>query len=304
MRTPRPIYDMRAPIAALALAPVLLFAPQSFAAQPMQAAPEEGPVLKLGYTVYLGGLNIFTLQANLKMDGDRYVISGGGETQGMIRLMWRWAVRARAQGTLNGDGVVPNTYDVATTRKQKNRKLRLAFNGGGYEIARTPPDSPRKRKRRKLPKTIPQGTLDPISVSLAVAGAVARGESCGGTIPVFDGNRRYDLTFTKKGEDRLTKPGFSIFSGRAIRCEFAMKRISGFKRNRVALRFWDDAEIEPPMVWVAKLAKGLPLVPVQFQADFNMGYMIIYLSKAEYDGRALMVAQPKAPQSKSGAAKR
>jgi hypothetical protein len=246
--------------------------------------------LKLGYDVYLGGLNIFYLDVNYRMDGDRYEIFGGGETKGFARMMWRWAVEASAKGVVNGKGVESMIYDVATKRKGKHRKLRLTFTeNGAYSIVRNPKDSERKKKRRKLPKSIPSGTLDPISVSMAVAGAAANGDACGGKYPVFDGNRRYDLTFTKLGEEHLSKPGYSVFSGRAIRCALAMKRISGFRQNRVALRFWEGEQLEPPQIWIGRLERDLPLVPIQFQADFNMGYMIIYLSKAEYGSRPLMV---------------
>ncbi|MDX1483772.1 MAG: DUF3108 domain-containing protein [Alphaproteobacteria bacterium] len=264
-------------------------------AHPAGAASPKSP-LKLGYEVYLGGLNIFYFDADLAFDGDRYVISGGGKTKGLARLMWRWAVQAKASGILNGSGVESRAYNVSTLRKKKHKLMRLAFKeSGAYAVERTPPDSPRKRKRRNLPKAVPHGTLDPISVSLAVAGALARGGSCGGKFPIFDGNRRYDLTFKKVGQEYLAKPGYSTFSGQAIRCQFAMDRISGFrKRQRVVLRFWDDEETQLPQVWMARLKSGLPMVPVQFQAEFNMGYMIIYLSKAEYGGRPLLEAQRRA----------
>jgi hypothetical protein len=251
--------------------------------------------LKLGYTVYLGGLNIFRLDVNMTQDGPGYVIVGGGETKGMIRAIWRWAVEATARGEVNGAGVVSRTYDVSTIKKQKRRSLKLSFPpAGGYAITRTPPDSPRKAARRKgrLPKSIPPGTIDPISVAMAVADAAGRGKGCGGKYPVFDGNRRYDVTFTKVGDDLLSKPGFSKFSGRAIRCEFAMKRISGFRKKKVMLRFWDEEKHEPPQIWLGRLNNSLPFVPVQFQADFNLGYMIIYLVKADYRGRSLLAAAP------------
>lgn len=275
-------------VAALCLGSALLLA------QPTAAA--EG-VLKLGYDVYLGGINIFYFEAKLEREGDRYVISGGGKTKGFVRLVWRWAVNATAKGIVDGTGVVSRSYDVTTIRKQKHKLLRLAFKGSGaYSISRTPPDSPRKRKKRKLPSSIPADTLDPVSVSLAVADALARGGSCGGKFPIFDGNRRYDLIFKKVGEEYFSKPGFSKYSGLTHRCQFAMKRISGFRKKRAALRFWDEEKHEPPQIWLGRLKKGLPLVPVQFQAEFNLGYMIIYLSKAEYGGRSLLASALPAPK--------
>ena len=173
-------------VAALCLGSALLLA------QPTAAA--EG-VLKLGYDVYLGGINIFYFEAKLEREGDRYVISGGGKTKGFVRLVWRWAVNATAKGIVDGTGVVSRSYDVTTIRKQKHKLLRLAFKGSGaYSISRTPPDSPRKRKKRQLPSSIPADTLAPGSVSLAVADALARAGSCAGTFPIVAGPRPRDPT--------------------------------------------------------------------------------------------------------------
>jgi len=261
----------------------------------VQPAVATERVLKLGYDVYLGGLNIFYFDAMLKRQGDSYTISGGGKTKGVVRLIWRWAVNVTARGAVNSAGVVSRTYDEATIRKKKHKFLRLAFKGSGaYAITRTPPDSLRKRKKRKLPKSIPMGTLDPISVSLAVASALARGGSCGGKFPIFDGNRRYDLTFKKVGEENFTKPGYTLYSGTTHRCEFSMKRISGFRKKRIALRFWDVEKHEPLKIWLGQVKKGLPLVPIQFQAEFNLGFLLIYLRKAEYGGRSLLASVPQA----------
>lgn len=267
-------------LAALCLVAALLWV------QPAGAADR---ALKLGYDVYLGGLNVFHFDAKLKRQGRNYVISGGGKTKGFMRLMWRWAVSATAKGVLNGARVVSRSYDVSTIRKKKHKLLQLAFRGsGGYAITRTPPDSPGKRKRRHPPSSIPPGTLDPISVSLAVAAALARGDSCGGKFPIFDGNRRYDLTFEKVREEHLSKPGYSPYSGLAYLCRFGLKRISGFREQRPGLRFWDEKKYGLPQIWLGRVKKGLPLVPIKFQAEFNLGYMMIYLSKAEFAGRPLL----------------
>ncbi len=276
-------------IAGLCLASVL-YSGQSMAA----TEPTPTPTLTLGYDVYLGGLNIFSFDAGFTRNGARYTISGGGKTKGIVRLVWRWAVKTTSTGMLKGGKVVSHSYDVATLRKKKHKLMQLLFKGrGAYAITRTPADSPRKRKKRKLPKSIPAGTLDPVSVALAVGGALEHGGSCGGKFPVFDGNRRYDLIFEKVGKEHLSKPGFSTFSGLTTRCRFTMKRVSGFRKKRFAIKFWDEEKHEQPQIWMGRLEKGLPLVLIQFQAEFNLGYMIIYLTKAKYGGRVLL-----APRSK------
>lgn len=270
-------------------------APDARAVEEAAARPVAANALRLGYDVYLGGLNIFAFNADYAVDGGDYVITGGGATKGIARAIWKWAVSATARGKLDEAGVTARSYDVATVRKEKNRSMRLAFNGdGGFAIRRTPPDSPRKRKKRDLPDSVPPGTLDPVSVSLAVGGALARGGSCSGRYPVFDGNRRFDLTFTELGEERLANPGFLAYVGRAVRCRFSLKRISGFRERYTRMRFAEGEGLQPPEVWLARLNDRLPPVPVQFQADFNLGYLIIYLKRAEYRGRNLLAAPAKA----------
>ena len=97
-------------------------------------------------------------------------------------------------------------------------------------------------------------------------------------------------SWQQTGEELLNKPGFSTFSGHAIRCTLAMKRVSGFRKKPVMLRFWDEENTEAPEIWLGRLNNALPLVPVKFQADFNLGYMIVYLVKADYRGRSLLAA--------------
>jgi hypothetical protein len=266
-----------------------------YSGQPLAATePTPTPTLTLGYDVYLGGLNIFSFEAGFKRKGARYTISGAGKTKGIVRLVWRWAVKTTSTGMLKGGRVVSHSYDVATLRKKKHKLMQLVFKGrGAYAITRTPTDSPRKRKKRKLPKSIPTGALDPVSIVLAVGGALERGASCGGKFPVFDGNRRYDLIFEKEGEEHLSKPGFSTFSGPTTRCRFTMKRVSGFRKKRFAIRFWDEEKHEQPQIWMGRLDKDLPLVLIQFQAEFNLGYMIVYLRTANYGDRVLLAPRPK-----------
>lgn len=259
-------------------------------AAPAPARAEPG-TLELGYTVYLGGLNIFSFDANLELDGDAYKIYGGGKTRGLARWVWKWGVDAVARGRIENGSVEASTYDLAVQRKSEHKTLRLGFGANGtYTIVRNPADSSEeaKERRKRLPKSIPEAALDPLSAALRIARAVAGGKSCTGTVPIFDGNRRYDLTFSPIREERIGVADYSIFAGSALRCSFDMKRISGFRRQRIYLRFWDEDDLEPPQIWIARLSPSFPPVPVQFQADFNMGYMMIYLTKAEYRGRPLL----------------
>lgn len=246
-------------------------------------------VLKLGYEVYLGGLNIFDFDAHVALNERGYRITGGGKTKGAVRLVWRWGVDAVARGEINGRGVEAKRYDVTTQRRKRNKELRVTFKGNGaYDLFRKPKDTPHRAKKRELPDVLPPFAVDPVSAAMVMGHALGRGKKCAATVPVFDGDRRYDLTFSDLGDVRLSKPGYSTFSGTARHCRLQMKKVSGFRKQKIKLSFWDDGQLEPPQIWLSSLSKGLPPVPVKFQADFNLGYMMVYLVEARYGGRVLV----------------
>ncbi|MBT3792892.1 MAG: DUF3108 domain-containing protein [Rhodospirillales bacterium] len=277
------LFKFSGPLAALMLSGGVLVGPM------ITPAVSAERVMKLGYEIYLGGLNIFGFDADFAFDRDRYRIKGGGKTKGVVRMFWRWGVDATARGIINGHGVEAQRYDVITARRKGDKHLQVAFKGdGAYGITRLPVDTPHRAQKRDLPDFLPRLAVDPLSAAMVVSHRLGQGQTCGSQVPVFDGDRRYNLDFQDLGDEHLKRPGYLAFIGSARRCRFVMKQVSGFRKQKIKLRFWDDDKLEQPIIWMASVAPGLPAVPVQFQADFNLGYMMLYLVKASYKGRTLM----------------
>ncbi len=255
----------------------------------IEPARTDPNLLKLGYQVYVGGLNAFAFTVDVALDGDRYRLSGAGESRGLLRMMWRWAAALRSDGRVAGDGVDAQAYHVNTWTRRGDRALQLSFgNGGGYEIARTPPDDEHRASKRDLPDSIPPSTIDPLSLSLAVARSLGEGGKCEGTYNIFDGDRRYDLIFTDHGPEQLRATSYLAFAGTANRCEFDIRRIMGFREKRENFRFWDEDGMRPPTVWVGRVVPEMPPVPVRLHVDLNFGGVRIYLVWAEYDGKPVL----------------
>lgn len=293
-------------LAALALCAGFLAAGPVWADPPAQAAlphPSEPPadgdrLLRLGYAAYLGGLHVFAFTSDFALGPETYSIKSRGEPRGMLGLFWKWRVRLAAAGNTGADGARPQIYNVDTFRPKRDRSMQLSFDENGkYAIRRTPVDTPERAAKRKLPDQLPQGAIDPLSVAFAVGHSVATGAGCRETFPVFDGNRRYDLTFKDFGTDTLDRTPLSVYAGPAYKCQFDIKRISGFDRPRTYLRYWDEDNLDPPVIWVARVVPHMPPVPVRMHGDLNMGGLRIYLVWAEYAGKPLFANGAK-PQFK------
>jgi len=237
--------------------------------------------IDLTYEVYLGGLHIFTLDVDMALQRDRYRLSASGQTQGMVGWMYGWDVKLAAEGADRSGRTEPLRYDTDSQWQGNRRKVHLRFSEDGrYELERTPPPEPDPDIEGGLPERLPEGTVDPLSLAVAASRSLMANGRCDQTLPVFDGQRRYDLTLGQIDEATLPASEYSIYHGAAMRCSVSMKRISGFRKSWKSKRQW-DAPSSAPMVWVARIQPDLPPVPVRYDGAIVLGNIVIHLTKAE-----------------------
>ncbi len=254
------------------------------AAMAAEGALVKGETLSLGYDIYVGGLHALAVTVDVTQDGPRYRATAAGQTKGLIDFLFAWTSRVKATGQRHEDGYRPQLFISASHWRGKARARRLDFFGGGaYRLERTPP---RKAagKRQPLPPEMIRHTVDPLTAGLKAIDHLVRAGSCGGTIRVFDGKRRYDIAFTDEGADVVEPSRLSIFRGPARRCRFTMDRIHGFKKRHYT-NFWNDSEDNGHgmwdfEVWVARPKPGVPPVPVRFEGEIYLGSVMIHLTHA------------------------
>lgn len=246
-------------------------------------AADTGPAqaLDLTYDVYLGGLHIFTLDVAMTLRPDRYRVSAEGQTQGMVGWLYSWDVKLATEGLERNDRIEPLRYVTDSEWQGNRRTVDLGFAGDGrYALQRTPPPEPDPDIEGGLPEALPAGTVDPLSLALAASRMLAETGRCDQTVPVFDGQRRYDLTLRHVDQATLPPSDYSVYQGRAVRCTVSMKRISGFRKSWKSKRQW-DAPSSAPTIWVAPIRPDLPPVPVRYDGAIALGNIVIHLTKAQ-----------------------
>ena len=237
--------------------------------------------LDLTYDFYLGGLHIFTFDVDMALQPDRYRVSAEGATQGMIGWLYEWQTRLAAEGLDRNGRIEPQRYDVKSNWQGNPRTVQLGFaEGGRYELQRTPPPEPDPDIEGALPESLPEGIVDPLSLAVAASRALQQTGRCDQTLPVFDGQRRYDLTLKHIDEATLPPSEYSVYQGPAVRCSFSMKRISGFRKSWQSKRQPDDRS-SPPTIWLAPIREDLPPLPVRYDGAIALGNIVIHLTKAQ-----------------------
>ncbi|HEY0837043.1 MAG TPA: DUF3108 domain-containing protein [Azospirillum sp.] len=245
------------------------------------ALPAGAERLRLDYRVHVGGVTVMEAQATLALTGDRYAIEMQGATQGLLGRVVSWSTQSSVTGTLAPGGPSPSRYQVVSSWRGEPRDVRMEFDGqGGVAVAADPP--PQAEGREPVPEPMRRDSVDPLSAHLGVLLAAGRGEGCARTVPVYDGRRRYDLTFSDAGPEALAASRYSVFAGTARHCRVQSRTLAGRKLSE-GTAFWQrgNEDDRPPLdVWIAPLRAGGPTVPVRLETDSSFGGVLVHLTAA------------------------
>ena len=246
------------------------------------ARAAEGRIADLAYEVYVGGLHIFTFDVEMALGADRYRLSARGQTEGVTSWVYTWNQALTVEGRDQDGRIEPQTYTAETQWQSNERSLRLGFNPeGSYALEQDPAPEPDPDIEGSLPEQLPEGIVDPLSFAIAATRVLEKSGRCDQTVPVFDGQRRYDLILKDLGPANLAANRYSVYQGPAVRCSVAMNRISGFRKSLSASQQERDRST-PPTLWVATIRPDLPPLPVRYEGEIKLGKIVVHLTKANF----------------------
>lgn len=243
--------------------------------------------LELEYEVRYGPLRIMAMRNTSQQLDDRYVATSEMRTLGMVGTLFPWQATARTIGRGRGTALAPEAHRTDGTLREARRTVTIDYGGDGAVRAEVAPPAD-SDERDPVPPDLQQATIDPLTAGLA---AVASG--CRGTLRVFDGRRRYDMTLSDLGEGELPGGSDGVYRGRARHCRAAITPLAGFwRRNR-------EKDYRPSALdaWIASAVPGVRPVPVYLELQAPVGTVGIHLLRAAAlpDGAAAPAAASTAP---------
>lgn len=257
------------------LASTMVFTLNSgFDADPASAAK---PV-NLTYKVYAGGLHLATLIAIPHVTGQRYEFAVSARSEGVVKYLFDWKLNGFAEGVRAVGSAIPESYQSHSGDNGDTRSVHIQFSDGSPDsVVAEPPYS--NNPADKLPRDMLVNTLDPLTATLQTLMLQAPEQACSSDVSVYDGRRRYDVLTRNAAEQILKRSQYSMFSGKARRCDVLLKRIAGF--NKKKQRFYE----EPGAIrlWLANMPTntGDLTVPVRLQSDTKWGTLIAHLTKLD-----------------------
>jgi hypothetical protein len=288
---------------ALALSSVfiLAFSP-SFAAEtaakkaaPTPEATKQKPAGEtLTYAVYAGGLHVVEAQIDLSDPAKgRYHIGLSAWTRGFLGSLVPWNGSFETDGWRVKGSETPEVYKSSSVWHKKDEVKKFTYAKDGKFVGFTKSEDGKDTTPKNFDKKLADGTTDSLTATLLVMDKVGAGEKCEGSKDVFDGLRRFKLQFHDEGPEDLIKTSYNVYTGPAERCTVEVVPDGGkwYQKPRGWLSIQEQGRQKGslPTVWMAKVGKSGPALPVKIRVVTDYGTLFMHLTK--YEGQQKMAAK-------------
>ena len=233
------------------------------AAPARSAGPER---IELGYDISIAGFHVIDFDLAIAVDDRAYDVTTTFRTHGVFDWLVPWYSVSQSVGRVKNGRVKPERYEASGTFRGNRREVRFHYRDGAIGGVELVPPLEQDNDRQAVTAAEMGEAQDPAAMIYAILRRTSSGESCTGTVPIFDGRRRFDLDFVERGVEPVTAWRVGAYEGDARLCEFTFRIVAGFMRNTSG---GTDRQREPRVgrAWLAAVIPGKPLAPVRIEVD-------------------------------------
>jgi hypothetical protein len=250
---------------------------------PLPAAA--GETVAMRFDVAIAGTRAFELDYRLELGAEGYASAVSLESRGVIALFSAIELDMEGAGRFEGQGLMPATFQMGSTRKGKDKLANVAWTPGQAPAARRSYALPPEREaaiRQALAADMP----DPLTALLKAA-VLAAGTPCTGTERVFNGAEVYDLRFELVKPDSFEASDGGVYRGPAFKCSLTYVPVAGLDKKKAEKRLKEPPRFDMWFAPVLTRTRGTVYVPVAAAGSVRGATFIALSSRASLDGAPL-----------------
>lgn len=252
-----------------------LFSAAFLLAGALQLGPAEAVTLTGEFRASLTGIPVAVAEFKAVLGDDRYEVSGSGRTVGLSQLVTPGRARVESSGRVAGGTFRPAAYQHELVKEGERDRVRISFAGGRVDSVSVEPPPKRRRDRVPLADRHFRRVVDPLSAMMMLSNQTLGPEMCNRTLPIFDGEMRYDLQLSFKRTERV-----SGFSGPAHVCAIRYRPIAGHRPKRSGVKFLQSNE--GMEIWMAAIGEGV-VAPVKARVPTPYGPLVLSATRLSLD---------------------
>jgi len=207
--------------------------------------------LDASYTISFARIRVGDIAATGVFGESEYSISARGRAGGIIKVLVDGEASFSTHGTIKDGYPVPTTFTSKMVSGAETSDVTMVLDEGKVkELAATVP--PPKSDRVPVTQSNRQGIVDPLTAMLFSAAAAGEGlarDVCRHTLPIFDGQRRYDLKLAKRMDKVTAEKGYA---GPVVVCSVSYEPIAGHRPSTPLIKYLSEGrEMEMALAPVA-----------------------------------------------------
>ena len=206
--------------------------------------------LDASYTISFARIRVGGITATGVFGESQYTISARGHAGGIMKVLVDGAASFSTHGTIKDGYLVPTTFTSKIVSDAETSDVTMVLDEGSVkELAAA---APTKSDRVPVTQANRQGIVDPLTAMLFSAAAAGEGlhrDVCRHTLPIFDGQRRYDLKLAFKRMDKVTAE--KGYAGPVVVCSVSYEPVAGHRAYPLVKYLSEGREMEMALAPVA-----------------------------------------------------
>jgi hypothetical protein len=256
----------------------------------VSAAPSSDVTAR--YTIYVGGILIVEGTFEADLSTKNYKLETSMATAGTIARLYPATYTLKTKGELRHGILQPTQFISDQKSRRDTRHLTLTYDAkGGPDVVAVPPfEEDQLEEIAEITPAMTENTSDPVSAFLMPIVHLEKGaDPCARKVPVFDGRRRYDLTFAYQGEKVMTVPDLThpeappptyhtmicTVTYEAIAPADLKRRMEKTKRRKDDMRIWfapfDEGRVYMPVRFELRTPVGMAVMELQSLSEKQTG---------------------------------
>jgi len=247
--------------------------------------------LDASYTISFARIRVGDIAATGVFGEGEYAISARGHAGGIMKVLVDGEASFSTHGTIKDGYLVPTTFTSKIVSDAEPSDVTMVLDeGSAKELAAA---APPKSDRVPVTQANRQGIVDPLTAMLFSAAAAGEGLSqdvCRHTLPIFDGQQRYDLKLAFKRMDKVTAE--KGYAGPVVVCSVSYEPIAGHRAYPLVKYLSEGREME---IALAPLAGTRLLAPFRASVVSGLANLVIEANRFEATAQPLGVSTVRLP---------
>ena len=237
------------------------------------------------YDVYAGGIHAVKAKLDVNYGNkDRYDLKLGAQTIGFLEKLVPWRGTFETRGwKLGKEGDRPELHRSTATWRGEDELKEYSYGRDGSFKGLKVIEAGEDKSPTDLTDDLVSQSTDVLTGTLEVMKHVQNTGKCEGASEVFDGKRRFEMTFKHEMDEVLNPTDYNVYSGETARCVVEVKPMTGEwhskPRGWMSIQEQGRQQGSLPTVWFAKVSDDMPAVPVKIRVKTEYGTLFMHLTE-------------------------